>query len=130
MPKELIDDDCGRTSNCSCPRVRRAIGSMSGTPILNRAVLTGVVFVLHLVIAWNLLFQEMGRGSVRSAGGGLLRPGTSDKGGRHPYQFFTAEDAQTAEVIRGCRPAPQMDQRLDIRRATRKVLIGTLAAMR
>jgi len=31
---------------------------------------------------------------------GLLRPGTSDKGGRHPYQFFTAEDVQTAEVIR------------------------------
>jgi transposase len=60
MPKELIDDDCGRTSNCSCPRVRRAIGSMSGTPILNRAVLTGVVFVLHLAIAWNLLFQEIG----------------------------------------------------------------------
>jgi len=51
MPKELIDDDCGRTLNCSCPRARRAIGSMSGTPILNRAVLTGVVFVLHLVIA-------------------------------------------------------------------------------
>jgi MerR family copper efflux transcriptional regulator len=31
---------------------------------------------------------------------GLLRPRTSDKGGRHPYHFFTAEDVQTAEVIR------------------------------
>jgi DNA-binding transcriptional MerR regulator len=31
---------------------------------------------------------------------GLLRPRTSDKGGRHPYHFFTTEDVQTAEVIR------------------------------
>jgi len=31
---------------------------------------------------------------------GLLRPKTNGKGGRHPYQFFTGEDIQAAEVIR------------------------------
>jgi MerR family copper efflux transcriptional regulator len=31
---------------------------------------------------------------------GLLKPETSGKGGRHPYQFFTSEDVQAAEVIR------------------------------
>ncbi len=31
---------------------------------------------------------------------GLLRPTTNGKGGRHPYQSFTAEDIQAAEVIR------------------------------
>ncbi|MFC3653393.1 MerR family transcriptional regulator [Dyella humi] len=30
---------------------------------------------------------------------GLLRPTTNGKGGRRPYQFFTEEDIQTAEVI-------------------------------
>lgn len=31
---------------------------------------------------------------------GLLRPTTSGKGGRRPYQIFTDEDRQAAEVIR------------------------------
>jgi MerR family copper efflux transcriptional regulator len=31
---------------------------------------------------------------------GLLRPKTNGKGGRHPYQFFTGEDVQAAEVVR------------------------------
>ncbi|MGF7000804.1 MerR family transcriptional regulator [Paraburkholderia sp. GAS32] len=31
---------------------------------------------------------------------GLLRPTTNGKGGSHPYQFFTDEDIQAAEVIR------------------------------
>ena len=31
---------------------------------------------------------------------GLLRPQTNGKGGRHPYNVFTDEDIQAAEVIR------------------------------
>lgn len=31
---------------------------------------------------------------------GLLNPVKTDKGGRNPYQFFTEDDIQTAEVIR------------------------------
>jgi len=31
---------------------------------------------------------------------GLFKPNMSNKGGRHPYQSFTPDDMQTAEVIR------------------------------
>lgn len=31
---------------------------------------------------------------------GLLRPGTNGKGGSNPYQIFTGEDMQAAELIR------------------------------
>lgn len=31
---------------------------------------------------------------------GLLRPGTNGKGGSNPYQVFTGEDVQAAELIR------------------------------
>ncbi|MCP2084894.1 UNVERIFIED_ORG: DNA-binding transcriptional MerR regulator [Paraburkholderia sediminicola] len=45
----------------------------------------------------NGLSRETVRFYVRL---GLLRPTTSSKGGRRPYQLFTDEDRQAAEVIR------------------------------
>ncbi len=31
---------------------------------------------------------------------GLLQPGATQKGGRHPYQAFTDEDVRSADIIR------------------------------
>ncbi|WP_155648206.1 IS5 family transposase [Burkholderia cepacia] len=64
MPKELIDDELWSLIEPllpkRAPRNRRYAGRK---PTPDRAVLTGIVFVLRSGIAWNLLPQEMGCGS-------------------------------------------------------------------
>jgi transposase len=67
MPKELIDDELWSLIEpllpARAPRNRRYAGRK---PTPDRAVLTGIVFVLRSGIAWNLLPQEMGCGSGTS----------------------------------------------------------------
>lgn len=64
MTKELIDDELWSLIEplltARAPRNRRYAGRKL-TP--DRAVLTGVIFVLRSYIAWNLLPQEMACGS-------------------------------------------------------------------
>lgn len=64
MPKELVDDELWSLIEpllpVRAPRNRQYAGRK---PIPDRAVLTGIVFVLRSGIAWNLLPQEMGCGS-------------------------------------------------------------------
>lgn len=64
MPEELIDDELWSLIEPllpkRAPRNRRYAGRK---PTPDRAVLTGIVFVLRSGIAWNLLPQEMGCGS-------------------------------------------------------------------
>jgi len=64
MPKELIDDELWSLIEPLLParasRNRRYAGRK---PTPDRAVLTGIVFVLRSGVAWNLLPQEMGCGS-------------------------------------------------------------------
>ncbi|MGH8855386.1 MAG: IS5 family transposase [Telluria sp.] len=64
MPGELIDDELWSLIEpllpARAPRNRRYAGRK---PTPDRAVLTGIVFVLRSGIAWNLLPQEMGCGS-------------------------------------------------------------------
>lgn len=64
MPKELIDDELWSLIEpllpVRAPRNRQYAGRK---PTPDRAVLTGIVFVLRSGIAWNLLPQEMGCGS-------------------------------------------------------------------
>ncbi|WP_156441158.1 IS5 family transposase [Burkholderia sp. ABCPW 14] len=64
MPKELVDDELWSLIEpllpARAPRNRRYAGRK---PTPDRAVLTGIVFVLRSGIAWNLLPQEMGCGS-------------------------------------------------------------------
>jgi transposase len=63
MPKELIDDELWSLIEpllpARAPRNRQYAGRK---PTPDRAVLTGIVFVLSAGIAWNLLPQEMGCG--------------------------------------------------------------------
>ena len=64
MPKELIDNELWSLIEpllpARAPRNRQYAGRK---PTPDRAVLTGIVFVLRSGIAWNLLPQEMGCGS-------------------------------------------------------------------
>ncbi len=64
MPKELIDDELGLLIEplplARAPRNRQYAGRK---PTPDRAVPTGIVFVLRPGIALNLLVQEMGCGS-------------------------------------------------------------------
>ncbi|WP_201698511.1 IS5 family transposase [Paraburkholderia hiiakae] len=64
MAKELIDDELWSLIEpllpARAPRNRRYAGRK---PTPDRAILTGIVFVLRSGIAWNLLPQEMGCGS-------------------------------------------------------------------
>ncbi|MBV8048356.1 MAG: IS5 family transposase, partial [Paludibacterium sp.] len=64
MPKELIDDQLWSRIEpllpVRAPRNRQYAGRK---PTADRAVLTGIVFVLRSGIPWNLLPQEMGCGS-------------------------------------------------------------------
>ncbi|WP_087881877.1 IS5 family transposase [Caballeronia mineralivorans] len=64
MPKELIDDELWSLIEPLLPkRLPRNRQYAGRKPIADRAVLTGIVFVLRSGIAWNLLPQEMGCGS-------------------------------------------------------------------
>jgi transposase len=64
MPKELIDEELWSLIEpllpVRAPRNRRYAGRK---PIPDRAVLTGIVYVLRSGTPWNLLPQEMGCGS-------------------------------------------------------------------
>jgi len=64
MPKELIDDQLWSLIEPllpeQAPRNRQYAGRK---PTPDRAVLTGIAFVLRSGIAWNLMPQEMGCGS-------------------------------------------------------------------
>jgi transposase len=64
MTKELIDEELWSLIEpllpARAPRNRRYDGRK---PTPDRAVLTGIVFVLRSGVAWNLLPQEMSCGS-------------------------------------------------------------------
>lgn len=64
VPKELIDDELWSLIEPLLPvRASRNRQYAGRKPTPDRAVLTGIVFVLRSGIAWNLLPQEMGCGS-------------------------------------------------------------------
>ncbi len=64
MPRTLLDDDLWAVVETLIPKRRRRRGHRAGRkPIPDRAVLTGILFVLRSGIPWNLLPQEMGCGS-------------------------------------------------------------------
>ncbi|MFZ6644057.1 transposase, partial [Undibacterium sp. TC4M20W] len=64
MPKELIDDQLWSRIEPLLPKRASRHRQYAGrNPTDDRAVLTGIVFVLRSGIAWNLLPQEMGCGS-------------------------------------------------------------------
>ena len=64
MTKALIDDDLWIRIEPLLPKRRRRNRRYAGrTPIPDRAVLTGIVFVLRSGIPWNMLPREMGCGS-------------------------------------------------------------------
>ena len=64
MPKELIDDQLWSLIEPLLPeQVPRNRQYAGRKPLPDRAVLTGIVFVLRSGIAWNLMPQEMGCGS-------------------------------------------------------------------
>lgn len=74
MPKALIDDDLWTRIESLLPkrrgRHRRYAGRM---PIPDRAVLTGILFVLRSGIPWNMLPPEMGCGSGTTCWRRLVR---------------------------------------------------------
>ena len=64
MTKVLIDDDLWIRIEPLLPKRRRRNRRYAGRkPIPDRAVLTGILFVLRSGIPWNLLPREMGCGS-------------------------------------------------------------------
>jgi transposase len=64
MPKPLIDDDLWSRIEPLLPKRRPRNRRYAGrTPIADRAVLTGILFVLRTGIPWNMLPPEMGCGS-------------------------------------------------------------------
>ena len=64
MPKTLVDDDLWSVVETLIPKRRRRRGHRAGRkPIPDRAVLTGILFVLRSGIPWNMLPKEMGCGS-------------------------------------------------------------------
>jgi transposase len=64
MPQALIDDDLWARIEPLLPKRRRRNRQYAGrAPIPDRAVLTGILFVLRSGIPWNMLPREMGCGS-------------------------------------------------------------------
>jgi transposase len=64
MAQALIDDDLWTRIEPLLPTRRRRNRQYAGrTPIPDRAVLTGILFVLRSGIPWNMLPPEMGCGS-------------------------------------------------------------------
>ena len=64
MAKDLIDNELWRLIEPLLPARALRNRQYAGRKLmLDRAVLTGIVFVLRSGIAWNLLPQEMGCGS-------------------------------------------------------------------
>ena len=74
MTKALIDDDLWIRIEPLLPKRRRRNRRYAGRrPIADRAVLTGILFVLRSGIPWNMLPREMGCGSGTTCWRRLLR---------------------------------------------------------
>ena len=74
MTKALIDDDLWIRIEPLLPQRRRRNRRYAGRrPIPDRAVLTGILFVLRSGIPWNMLPREMGCGSGTTCWRRLVR---------------------------------------------------------
>ena len=74
MPQALIDDDLWARIEPLLPKRRRRNRQYAGrAPIPDRAVLTGILFVLRTGLPWNLLPREMGCGSGTTCWRRLVR---------------------------------------------------------
>ena len=74
MPQALIDDDLWTRIAPLLPKRRRRNRQYAGrAPIPDRAVLTGILFVLRSGIPWNMLPREMGCGSGTTCWRRLVR---------------------------------------------------------
>ena len=74
MPKPLIDDELWARIAPLLPRRRPRNRRYAGrAPIPDRAVLTGILFVLRSGIPWNMLPREMGCGSGTTCWRRLVR---------------------------------------------------------
>ena len=74
MPQALIDDDLWSRIEPLLPKRRRRDRRYAGRkPIPDRAVLTGILFVLRSGLPWNMLPREMGCGSGTTCWRRLVR---------------------------------------------------------
>jgi transposase len=74
MPKALIDDELWSRIEPLLPKRRPRNRRYAGrTPIPDRAVLTGIIFVLRSGLPWNMLPREMGCGSGTTCWRRLVR---------------------------------------------------------
>ena len=74
MTKPLIDDELSRRIDPLLPKRRSRRRQYAGRrPLPDRAVLTGILFVLRSGIPWNMLPQEMGCGSGTTCWRRLVR---------------------------------------------------------
>ena len=74
MTKALVDDDLWTRIEPLLPKRRRRNRQCAGrTPLPDRAVLTGILFVLRSGIPWNMLPREMGCGSGTTCWRRLVR---------------------------------------------------------
>jgi transposase len=74
MPQALIDDDLWSRIEPLLPKRRRRNRRYAGRkPIPDRAVLTGILFVLRSGLPWNMLPREMGCGSGTTCWRRLVR---------------------------------------------------------
>jgi transposase len=74
MPKALIDDELWSCIEPLLPKRRARNRRYAGrTPIPDRAVLTGILFVLRSGLPWNMLPREMGCGSGTTCWRRLVR---------------------------------------------------------
>jgi transposase len=73
-PPRLLDDALWAHIEPLLPRPRRGRGHRAGRPrIPGRAVVTGILFVLHSGIPWSMLPREMGCGSGTTCWRRLVR---------------------------------------------------------
>jgi transposase len=74
MAQALIDDDLWARIEPLLPKRRRRNRQYAGrAPIPDRAVLTGILFVLRSGLPWNMLPREMGCGSGTTCWRRLVR---------------------------------------------------------
>ena len=74
MPQALIDDDLWNRIEPLLPKRRTRHRRYAGRkPIPDRAVLTGILFVLRSGLPWNMLPHEMGCGSGTTCWRRLVR---------------------------------------------------------
>src|SRR5919205_920230 len=63
MARPLVPDELWEVVQPLLPRHRARPGKRGRPPVDDRACLTGILFVLHSGIPWEMLPQEMGCGS-------------------------------------------------------------------